>query len=93
MFISRKSQVTPGFSDFKLIPMYSEKQIKDSVIVLALNTLIEVNNIALETSKDADNVEYLTFINNTARLILEDMGQDIPSGVISKPKWTSIKNP
>lgn len=93
MFISRKSQVTPGFSGFKHIQMYSEKQIKESVVVLALNTLIEVNNIALETSKDANNIEYLTFINDTARLILEDLGKDIPSGVISKPKWTSIKDP
>lgn len=92
MFISRKSQVTPGFSDFIKKPMYSEKQIKDSVVVLALNTLIEVNNIALETSKEADNIEYLTFLNDIARLILEDMGQNIPSGVISKPKWTSTKN-
>lgn len=73
--------------------MHQESNIKDSVIVLALNTLIEVNNIALETTKDTQEIEYLTFLNDTARIILKELNPKIPNNTsIGKPKWTQKEN-
>lgn len=73
--------------------MYNNKDIQDSVTILALNTLIEVNNIALETSKDAQEIEYLTFLNDTARIMLKELEQKVPSSTtIGKPKWARKEN-
>lgn len=71
--------------------MESEKQIKDSVIVVALTTLIEVNNVALETSKDPEEIEYKTFLNDTARIIINELASSIlnPDNKIKKPKWST----
>lgn len=73
--------------------MYNNKDIQDSVTILALNTLIEVNNIALETSRDTQEIEYLTFLNDTARIILKELEQNTPSStIIGKPQWARKEN-
>lgn len=73
--------------------MYNNKDIQDSVTILALNTLIEVNNIALETSKDTQEIEYLTFLNDTARIMLKELEQKVLSSTtIGKPQWVRKEN-
>lgn len=71
--------------------MELEKQVKDSVIILALTTLIEVNNVALETSKDPEEIEYKTFLNDASRIIINELTSSVlnPDNKIGKPKWST----
>lgn len=74
--------------------MYSIEHIKKSVVAIALSTLIEVNEVALEDSRDPDDIEYRNFLNEVARNIIEDLRGDIISDIpISKPKWTKTETP
>ena len=67
-----------------------DEDIKNSIIILALENLIIDYESALEIIEDTQDKEYIQFIIDTAKLALIESGIQINTK-ISRPKWNKQK--
>lgn len=67
----------------------SPEDLKNSIIILALDNLASTYGIALEDAKNMpkDEVEYLQFIIGYSRDLIQQMGGSIGNKPISRPQW------
>lgn len=68
----------------------SPDDLKNSIVILALDNLASTYEIALEDAKNMpeDEIEYLQFIIGYSRDLIQQMGGSISSNQpISRPQW------
>ena len=67
-----------------------DKDIKNSIIIIALNNLIEDCKNSLETNKTSEEIDYLNFLMNSSIIIIQDIGkaqEEDKEHKIERPKW------
>lgn len=65
-----------------------DENIKNSIVILALDNLILDYESALEIIEDSQDKQYIQFIVDSAKLILGEMGNEVNIDTkISRPKW------
>lgn len=65
------------------------EELKNSIIILALDNLASTYEIALEDTQDMPNEEkeYLEFLIEYSRDLIQHLGGNISNKPISRPKW------
>ena len=63
--------------------------LKNSIIILALDNLVSLYEYTLESVKDLpkEDIEYFGFIINYSRDLMKQMGQNLDNSVTPRPKW------
>jgi hypothetical protein len=67
----------------------SPEDLKNSIIILALDNLAYTYEIALEDAKNMpeDEIDYLHFIIGYSRDLIQQLGGNLGNQPISRPKW------
>lgn len=67
----------------------SPEDLKNSIIILALDNLASIYELALEDTQNMpeDEIEYLKFIVGYTRDLIQQMGGKIDNQPIARPKW------
>lgn len=67
----------------------SPEDLKNSIVILALDNLASIYEIALEDTQNMpkDEVEYLQFIIGYSRSLIQQIGESISNKPIPRPQW------
>lgn len=69
--------------------MENQEDIKNSIIILALDNLIKDCEYSLEENINNPENEYIQFISDSSKIILKEYSEKLNKEpkVISRPKW------
>lgn len=63
--------------------------LKNSIIILALDNLVSLYEYTLESVKDLpkEDIEYFGFIIDYSRDLMKQMGQNLDNHITPRPEW------